>query len=148
MRTLSSSPLRCSARSRPVRRSRQSASAQAANRGELRSAGPEEPPPDYTSIDRQPLNRAIMALFRNKMVAALGQDSTLQGYDAIIDLTRTLNSKHKGARRRVSMTCAQAKAEVQVVHALMCVATLHCTAGCCCRERRAFGTAALLRVTR
>lgn len=89
-----------SARVRSSRCGRQRVRAQAANRGELRSAGPEEPPPDYTNIDRQPLNRAIMALFRAKMVPAIGRDSELQGYDAIIDLTRTLNSQHKGAQFR------------------------------------------------
>jgi hypothetical protein len=63
---------------------------------ETRSAGPEEAPPEYSSIDNSPFNRAIMQLFRRKMVAAIGQDSSESGYDGIIDLTRTLNSQHPG----------------------------------------------------
>ncbi|PNW77196.1 hypothetical protein CHLRE_10g426350v5 [Chlamydomonas reinhardtii] len=38
-----------------------------------------------------------MALFRRKMVEALGSDSKLSGYDAIIDLTRKLNTKFRTA---------------------------------------------------
>ena len=44
-----------------------------------RTAGPSEPAPDYAAIDAAPLNRLIMALFRRKMVDALGKDSQLQG---------------------------------------------------------------------
>eukprot|EP00879_Flechtneria_rotunda_P011353 GHRR01011858.1.p1 GENE.GHRR01011858.1~~GHRR01011858.1.p1 ORF type:complete len:171 (+),score=34.61 GHRR01011858.1:187-699(+) len=65
----------------------------------IRQAGPGTPEPNYTSIDSQPLNKLVMALFRAKMVAAIGQDSQLQGYDAIIDLTRRLNSKFAEARQ-------------------------------------------------
>jgi hypothetical protein len=39
-----------------------------------------------------------MALFRSKMVAALGSDSTQPGYAGIIDLTRRLNAAHADAR--------------------------------------------------
>ena len=46
-------------------------------------AGPSEPPPAYESIDSQPVNRAIMSLFRRKMVAAIGRDSENQGYDIL-----------------------------------------------------------------
>lgn len=35
--------------------------------------------PDYTELDSQPLNKVVMALFRNKMVAAIGTDSQLNG---------------------------------------------------------------------
>jgi hypothetical protein len=35
--------------------------------------------PDYTAIDSQPLNQVVMALFRRKMVAAIGSDSQLTG---------------------------------------------------------------------
>ncbi|KAG1677799.1 hypothetical protein FOA52_008563 [Chlamydomonas sp. UWO 241] len=34
-----------------------------------------------------------MGLFRRKMVAALGEDTAVQGYDGVIELTRRLNSK-------------------------------------------------------
>lgn len=37
-------------------------------------AGPSTPQPDFNEVDRQPLNAAIMALFRRKMVQALGED--------------------------------------------------------------------------
>lgn len=37
-------------------------------------AGPSTPQPDFSEVDRQPLNAAIMALFRRKMVQALGED--------------------------------------------------------------------------
>jgi hypothetical protein len=48
----------------------------------LRAAGPGTPPPDYAAIDAQPLNRVVMALFRRKMVAAIGSDSQLEGCGA------------------------------------------------------------------
>lgn len=65
----------------------------------LRRAGPASPPPDYAAIDSAPLNRAVMALFRRKMVAALdGADSPADGYGAIIDLTRRLNRRYPTAR--------------------------------------------------
>lgn len=56
-------------------------------------AGPGSPKPveTYRKIDSQPMNRAIMTLFRKKMVAALGRDSDRQGYDAIVELTHRLN---------------------------------------------------------
>eukprot|EP00775_Hariotina_reticulata_P008624 gene8624-8805_t len=68
-----------------------------------RQAGPKDSPPNYSSIDRQPLNQVIMALFRNKMVAAIGADSSMTGYEAIIDLTRSLNSAFP-ASRQVQLT--------------------------------------------
>ena len=37
------------------------------------------PPPDYTTLDSQPLNRAVTALFRRKMVAAVGEDVDAEG---------------------------------------------------------------------
>lgn len=56
-------------------------------------AGPKDLPPSYDAIDSQPLNRLVYSLFRKKMVSALNeQDSPLEGYDAIIDLTRRLNA--------------------------------------------------------
>lgn len=55
-------------------------------------AGPADAAPSYAAIDAQPLNRLVYSLFRAKMAAALGQDSPLQGYPAIIDLTRRLNA--------------------------------------------------------
>lgn len=56
-------------------------------------AGPNDRQPDYTSIDSQPLNRLIYSLFRRKMVHALGgKDTSVEGYAAIIDLTRKLNA--------------------------------------------------------
>ena len=44
-----------------------------------RAAGPSEPVPNYDALDSQPLNRLVMALFRGKMVDAIGQDSQLEG---------------------------------------------------------------------
>jgi len=56
-------------------------------------AGPRDSQPDYSAIDAQPLNHLIYSLFRNKMVQALGgKDSPMEGYPAIIDLTRRLNA--------------------------------------------------------
>src|SRR5688500_13728835 len=56
-------------------------------------AGPSDAAPSYAAIDATPLNRVVYTLFRNKMVASLdGQDSDQQGYAAIIDLTRRLNT--------------------------------------------------------
>lgn len=48
---------------------------------------------DYAKIDSEPLNQLVMQLFRNKMVAALGDDTEKEGYAGIIDLTRKLNYK-------------------------------------------------------
>jgi len=57
------------------------------------SSGPSTPQPSYDNIDSQPLNQLVYALFRRKMVAALNsEDSKLEGYPAIIDLTRRLNA--------------------------------------------------------
>ena len=56
-------------------------------------AGPSDAPPDYTAIDARPLNKIVYSLFRRRMAQALGgRDSTLEGYPAIIDLTRRLNA--------------------------------------------------------
>lgn len=85
----------------PRRRTAAVAAAQAAagepvrpQQGGLVVAGPASPPPDYSAIDAQPLNRVIYSLFRGRMAAAIGSDSQLEGYDAIIDLTRRLNAMH------------------------------------------------------
>ena len=45
----------------------------------LPQAGPPDSPPSYLSIDSQPVNKAIMSLFRRKMVAAIGSDSHAEG---------------------------------------------------------------------
>jgi hypothetical protein len=67
-------------------------------------SGPSTPTPDYTAIDRNPLNAAVMALFRARMVDALGggADSPLPkgDYNAIIDLTRALNARPPAQTRR------------------------------------------------
>lgn len=59
----------------------------------VRRAGPSTPKPDYAALDDQPLNKLVYSLFRAKMVNALGgKDSSMEGYDGIIELTRRLNS--------------------------------------------------------
>jgi hypothetical protein len=71
-----------SAAPRPPRRPRLAPAGAAASDGTppaLRQAGPQAPAPDYAPIDAQPLNRVVMALFRRKMVAAIGSDSQLEG---------------------------------------------------------------------
>jgi len=55
------------------------AAANSDNAQPLRQAGPSTAAPDYAAIDSQPLNRVVMALFRRKMVAAIGSDSELEG---------------------------------------------------------------------
>jgi hypothetical protein len=45
----------------------------------LPRVGPHDPAPSYEGIDKQPLNRAIMALFRRKMAAAIGSDTDARG---------------------------------------------------------------------
>lgn len=60
-----------------------------------RSAGPSTEKPDYTSIDANPANQLFTRLFRSKLVAAVGTDSRLSGYDAVIDLTRKLHAKYR-----------------------------------------------------
>lgn len=42
-------------------------------------AGPYDEAPDYGALDSSPWNKAIMALFRRKMVNALVEDSEAQG---------------------------------------------------------------------
>lgn len=61
------------------RRRRAAPTPRAAQDGGLVSAGPGDTPPDYTAIDAQPLNRVVYALFRARMVAAVGADSPLEG---------------------------------------------------------------------
>lgn len=57
-----------------------------------RVAGPGTQTPDYTEIDRQPLNAVIMQLFRNKLVHFTGGvDSALPGYAGVIELTKKLH---------------------------------------------------------
>lgn len=57
------------------------------------ATGPQDPKPEYTDIDSQPLNTIVYGLFRRKMVAALqNRDSSEEGYQGIIDLTRRLNA--------------------------------------------------------
>lgn len=34
---------------------------------------------DYAKIDAQPLNQVVMGLFRRKMIAAIGDDTPVQG---------------------------------------------------------------------
>lgn len=53
--------------------------AQSSAQADYRRAGPAGPPVDYTDIDSRPLNRAIMQLFRQKMVQALDADSSETG---------------------------------------------------------------------
>ena len=45
----------------------------------FRAAGPGTPEPSYEAIEAQPLNKLVMQLFRNKMVAAIGEDSSKPG---------------------------------------------------------------------
>ena len=42
-------------------------------------AGPCDETPDYGALDSSPWNKAIMALFRRRMVSALKEDSEAQG---------------------------------------------------------------------
>lgn len=67
-------PLPCNQREQACR-----ASSLAAAVAPARQAGPSTDVPDYSDIDSQPLNKVVMALFRNKMVAAIGSDSQLSG---------------------------------------------------------------------
>lgn len=68
-------------------------------RATTRAAGPSEPAPSYDDIDNAPWNKQITALFRQKMIAKIGEDTEEEGYDGIIALTRKLNSMHAGAFR-------------------------------------------------
>ena len=63
----------------PRRRHRADRRMHASVRALEQKAGPAEPSPSYESIDIQPINRAIMSLFRRKMVVAIGHDSEAQG---------------------------------------------------------------------
>jgi hypothetical protein len=75
-------------------------------------AGPSsEPPADlWAEYDAQPLNQLVMALFRRKMVAAIGNDVPASGYQGIIDLTRRLNGMGPTPRdtqaRTVGILCS------------------------------------------
>ena len=70
----------------------------------FRSAGPSTPKPDYTSIDTAPFSQLAIKLFRRKLAAAVGEDSTLDGYDGVIDLTRKLHAKYKSPRETQTAT--------------------------------------------
>eukprot|EP00798_Chlamydomonas_sp_ICE-L_P013853 gene13853-19776_t len=57
------------------------------------AAGPQgSDEPTYEQVDKRVLSRVVMALFRKKMVVALGEDVPEKGYDGIISLTRKLNA--------------------------------------------------------
>ena len=45
----------------------------------LPRAGPPDAPPSYERIDSQPFNKAIMSLFRRRMVAAIGSNTDAEG---------------------------------------------------------------------
>ncbi|KAK9864268.1 hypothetical protein WJX84_010435 [Apatococcus fuscideae] len=57
-------------------------------------AGPEEPPPSYEDVDRQPLNKAMMGLFRSRLKGHLNTDSQLPGYDGVMELTKDLSQRY------------------------------------------------------
>lgn len=42
-------------------------------------AGPKDPGPDYTQVDGNPINEAILQEFRKQMVVELGKDSEVEG---------------------------------------------------------------------
>eukprot|EP00803_Ostreobium_quekettii_P006358 evm.model.scf_70EXC.3 EVM.evm.TU.scf_70EXC.3 scf_70EXC:52044-56663(-) len=50
-----------------------------ADADELLAAGPQDAPPDYSKIDGTIVSRAVMGLFRARMVETLGEDSELEG---------------------------------------------------------------------
>jgi len=66
--------------------------------------GPADDKPDYSAIDAMPLNKAVMGLFRRKMVDAVGRDSAQLGYAAIVDLTWMLNTKYASPRETQTAT--------------------------------------------
>lgn len=82
--------LRSTARADPRRNARVAATAT------TRTAGPQDDAPSYSDIDNAPWNKQITALFRQRMIAKIGEDTEEQGYDGIIALTRKLNSMYKG----------------------------------------------------
>lgn len=43
------------------------------------AAGPADPPPDYSSVDRNPINKAILQEFRTQIVKELGRDTDVEG---------------------------------------------------------------------
>lgn len=51
--------------------------------------------PDYAELDKKPANTFLMDLFKRKMVLEIGKDTSVPGYDGLIDLTRALNSKYE-----------------------------------------------------
>lgn len=67
-------------------------------------AGPDSDAPDFSEVDKQPLNAIIMNLFRRKMVQAIDEDVEEQGYQGIIRLTRRLNSKFLNPRQTQART--------------------------------------------
>lgn len=59
--------------------------------------GPQTPPPDYTSIDKNPFNAFFTRIFVAKLEAELGQKMKgATGYDAVIQAVRRLGERHKG----------------------------------------------------
>lgn len=57
--------------------------------------GPQSPPPDYSSIDRNPFNKQLMAIFRAKLDAELGYSIDTTGYAGIIAVVRALADRHR-----------------------------------------------------
>lgn len=72
-----------------------------------RPAGPSDAPPSYDDVDNALWNRQITALFRQKMIAKIGEDTDETGYDGIIALTRKLNSMHAGTFSGREDRCVQ-----------------------------------------
>lgn len=64
---------------RPCSHSWRQLCCQAAKATQLPRAGPSDEPPEYTAVDRRLLNRAVMGLFRKRMVQAIQEDSPLSG---------------------------------------------------------------------
>lgn len=58
--------------------------------------GPSTSPPDYTSIDANPLNRRLTAIFRAKLEAELGRPARASGYAGVVEVVSALAHRHRG----------------------------------------------------
>ena len=84
----------------------------------LPRAGPGDEAPDYTAVDSRLLNRAVMGLFRSRMVQAIQEDSPLSG----CDLPGTLHIQQHALYLLYcwTSTCAQRQ-----VYSMCCCRIIH-----------------------
>lgn len=58
--------------------------------------GPSTPPPDYSAIDGNLVNRRLTSIFRGKLEAELGRPARASGYAGVVEVVKALAQRHRG----------------------------------------------------